>query len=57
MHTPEPLVCDPRFFEVEIAIAKLKTHKSSDTNKILAELFQERSETLWSEVHKLINSV
>jgi hypothetical protein len=44
-------------FEVEIAIAKLKKYKSPGRDQIMAELIQEGSETLWSEIHKLINSI
>jgi hypothetical protein len=51
MHTTEPLVPEPSPFEVEIAIAELK---SSD--QITAELIQAKGEILRSEIHKLINS-
>jgi hypothetical protein len=34
IHTAEPLVLDPSPFEVEIAIAKLKTYKSPDSDQI-----------------------
>jgi hypothetical protein len=34
MHTAEPLVPDPSFFEVKIAIAKLKRYKSSGSDQI-----------------------
>jgi hypothetical protein len=40
MQTPEPLVPGPSPYEVEIAIAKLKTYKSSGSDKIPAELIQ-----------------
>jgi hypothetical protein len=33
MHTSEPLVPDPRAFEVEIAIGKLKQYKSPGKGK------------------------
>ena len=32
MHTAEPLVLEPNTCEVEVAIEKLKRHKSSDIN-------------------------
>jgi hypothetical protein len=54
--TAEPLVPEPYTFEVEIAIAKLKRYKSRGSDEILAELIEAGSETLWSEIHKLINS-
>jgi hypothetical protein len=49
-------VPDPSPFEFEIAIAKLKRYKLPGSDQILAELFQAGGETLWSEIHKLINS-
>jgi hypothetical protein len=42
---------------MEIAIAKLKGYKSPDSDQILAGLIQAGCETLWSEFHKLINSI
>jgi hypothetical protein len=55
--TAELLVCDPSPFEVEIATAKLKRYKSPGSDQILTELIQAGSETLQSEIHKLINSI
>jgi hypothetical protein len=57
IHTAEPLVPDPSPFEVEIAIAKLKSFESPDRDKILAELIQAGGEILFSNIHKLINSI
>jgi hypothetical protein len=37
IHTAEPLVPEPSLVKVEIAIGKLKSHKSPDTDQILAE--------------------
>jgi hypothetical protein len=54
MHSAEPLVPDPSPFEVETAIAKYKLPSS---DQILAELIQAGGETLWSEIHKLVNSI
>jgi hypothetical protein len=45
------------YFEVEIAITKLKKYKSPDNDQIPAELIQAGGETLYSEIHKLISSV
>jgi hypothetical protein len=56
-HTAEPLVLDPSPSEVEIAIAKLKWHKSPGNDQIPAELIQAGCETLWSEIQKLINYI
>jgi hypothetical protein len=46
IHTAEPLVPDPSSFEVEIAIAKLKSYKSPGIDHILAELIQAGGEIL-----------
>ena len=40
-HTAEPLVPEPSAFEVELAIEKLKNHKSPGINQIAAELIKE----------------
>jgi len=37
IHTAEPPVPDPSAFEVEVAVEKLKSHKSPIINKIPAE--------------------
>jgi hypothetical protein len=57
IYTAEPLVPDPSPYEYEIAIAKLKRYKSSDSDQILAELIQAGGEVLWPEIHWLINSI
>jgi hypothetical protein len=49
------LAPDPSPSEYEIAIAKLKKHKSPGCDRIPAELIQAGGETLWYEIHKLIN--
>jgi hypothetical protein len=56
IHTFELLVPDPSSFEVEIATTKLEWYKSPGSDQILAELIQAGGETLWSEIHKLMNS-
>ena len=38
IHTAEPLVPEPSAFEVEVAIEKLKSHKSPDIDHIPTEL-------------------
>jgi len=40
IHTAEPLVPEPRAFEVELAIEKLKSHKSPGIDQIPAELIK-----------------
>jgi hypothetical protein len=54
-HTTEPLVLDPS--EIEMAVAKLKKYKSPGDDQIPAEMFHGGCKTLWSEIHKLINSI
>jgi hypothetical protein len=57
IHTAEPLVPDPSPFDFEIAIAELQRYKSPYNDQIPAELIQAGGETLWSEIHVLINSI
>jgi hypothetical protein len=57
MHTAEPFVPEPSASEVEVAIGKLKRHKSPDVDQIPAELIQAGGETLRSEIHKLIKLI
>jgi hypothetical protein len=56
-HTAEPLVPEPSLVEVEIAIGKLRSYKSSGTDQSLAELIKAGSEILYSEIHILIFSI
>jgi hypothetical protein len=57
IHTAEPLVPEPSLMEVEIAIGKLKSYKSSGNDQIPTELTKSGGETLYSEIHKLICSI
>jgi hypothetical protein len=57
MHTAEPLVTEPSSFDVKIAIHKMKIYKSPGMDHILAELIQERCNTLCSEINKLLISI
>jgi hypothetical protein len=57
VHTAEPLVPEPSAFEVEMAIEKLKRHKSPGIDQIPAELIKSGGRILWSEIHKLIISI
>jgi hypothetical protein len=50
IHTADPLVPEPRPFEVEIVSAKLKKNKSPGIDQILAELIQTGGEKLRSEI-------
>jgi len=54
IHTAEPLVPEPSAFEVEIAIEKLKRHKSPCIDQISAELITAGGRTIRYEIHKLI---
>ena len=57
IHTAEPLVADPNTSEVELAIDKLKSHKSPGIDQIPAELIKVGGRTLCLEIHKLITSI
>ena len=56
-HTAEPLVPEPSACEVELAIEKVKSHKSPGTEQILAELIKAGDRTIHYEIHKLIISI
>ena len=56
-HTAEPLVPEPSAFEVELAIGKLKSHKSSGIDEIPAELIKARGGKIYGDIHKLITSI
>ena len=55
--TADPLVPEPSAFEVELAIDKLKNHKSPGIDEILAELIKPGGGTMCLEIHKLITSI
>jgi len=57
MHEIEPLVTEPSPFKVKITVEKLKWYKSPDIDQILTGMIQTVSNTLCSEIHKLINSI
>ena len=56
-HTAEPLVPAPSAFEVELAIGKLKSHKSPAIDEIPAKLIKAGGGTICGEIHKLITSI
>jgi len=56
IHTAEPLVPEPSAAEVELAIGKLKNHKSPGIDPIPAELIKAGGRTICFEIHKLITS-
>jgi len=56
IRTAEPLVPESSALEVEMAIEKLKSHKSPGIHQIPTELIRTGGQTICFEVHKLINS-
>jgi hypothetical protein len=50
-------VPEPSAFEVELAIEKLKSHKSPGVDQIPAELFKAGGGTIFCAIHKLIISI
>jgi len=56
-HVTEPLVPEPSTFEVELAVEKLKSHKSPGIDQIPVELINARDRTILYEIHKLIISI
>jgi hypothetical protein len=57
IHTAEPLVPEPSAFEVQMAIEKLKRHKSPGVDQIPVELIKAGGRIIRSEIHKLIISI
>jgi len=57
IHTAEPLEPEPSAFEVELAIDKLKSHKSPGIDQIPAEMIKVGGRTICLEIHKLIISI
>jgi hypothetical protein len=57
IHTAEPLGPEPSAFEVELAVEKLKRHKSPGIDQIPAELVKAGGRTIHSEIHKLIIAI
>jgi hypothetical protein len=57
IHTAQPLVPEPSTSEVELAVDKLKSHKSPGIDQIPAELIKAGGRTIFLEIHKLITSI
>ena len=57
IHTAEPPVPEPSAFEVELAIGKLKSHKTTGFDEIPAELIKAGCGTICGEINKLITSI
>jgi hypothetical protein len=56
-YTAEPLLPQPSASEVELAIEKLKSHKSPDIDHIPAELIKAGVRTVCCWIHKLTNLI
>ena len=56
IHTAEPIVPELSAFEVQMAIEKLKRHKSPGIDQIPAELIKAEDRTFFSEITKFIKS-
>jgi hypothetical protein len=54
IHTAELLVPEPRVSEIQLAIGKIKIHKSPGIDQIPAELIKAGGREISSENHKLI---
>jgi hypothetical protein len=57
IHTAEPLVPETSALEVELAIEKLKSHKSPGIDQIPAELIKTGGRTIFCAIHKLIIAI
>jgi hypothetical protein len=57
IHTAELLVGEPSVSEIELAMDKIKSHKSQGIDQISAELVKEMGRTIPCEIHKLIISI
>jgi len=57
IHTAEPPVPEPSAPEIELAIDKLKSHKSPGIDQIPAELIKTGGITICLKIHKLITSI
>ena len=55
--TAEPLVAEPRAFDVELVIEMLKSHKSPGIDQIQPELIKAGGRTIRCEIHTLIISI
>ena len=57
IHTAEPLVPEPRASEFELAIDKLKSHKTPGIDQISAEMIKTGGRKICLEIRKLITSI
>jgi hypothetical protein len=56
IHTAEPTVPEPSGSEVQLAIEKLKSHKSTGIDQIPTELIKAGGRKICCEIHKLVIS-
>jgi hypothetical protein len=57
IHTAEPLMPEPSALEVELAIEKLKSHRSPGIDQIPAKLIKAGGRTIHYAIHKLIMAI
>ena len=57
IHAAEPLVSESSACDVEMAVKRLKRHKSLGMDQIPAELVKSGGRTICPETHKLTNSI
>jgi len=57
IHTAEPLGPEPNALEVEVAIEKLKSHKSPGIDRIPAERIKAGGRTIRRAIHELIIAI
>jgi hypothetical protein len=57
IHTAELLVLELSAFEVEMAMGKLKRHKSPGIDQIPPEVIKAGGRTIHSEIHNHMNSI
>ena len=57
IHTAEPQVPEPSASDFELAIDKLKSHKSPGIDQIPADVIKAGGRTIFLEIHKLITFI
>jgi len=57
IHASQPVVPEPSAAVIELAVDKLKSHKSHGIDQIPAELFKAGGRKICLEIHKLITSI
>ena len=57
IHIAEPLVPQPSASDFDLAIDKLKSHRSPGTGQIPAEMIKQEGRIICLEIHKRITSI